>query len=238
MSADEVKEVLKAVPNGVSRKLMVGVLASSKTIKGIPNKWPNRYPRAEDIAGIFPDHPAALNLVHFNSKEPERLLDQMLEVTELGGRNFHGFQLNIKWPEVRVLGKYKKRHPDKILVLQCGSGALEAAENDPEKVAKAAWIYQEICEYLLIDPSGGFGKPFDPQKGYEYLGYLNAIVEKMSFGIAGGLSPDTLDLLETIAKVFPDTSIDAEGRLRDASDNLDVAIAREFVSRAYELFTF
>jgi len=236
MSVDEVNEVLKAVPEGSQRKLMVGVLASSKSIRGIPNKWPNRYPRAEDIAGIFPDHPAALNLIHFNTKEPDQLLAQMLEVSELAGNNFHGFQLNIRWPEPQTLKKYRKEYPEKILVLQCGSGALEEIGHDPVRLVGKVWQYVGICDYLLIDPSGGLGMPFDPQKGLEYLQFLNDSMVGMRFGIAGGLSPETLGLLETIAEIFPGTSIDAEGRLRDENDRLILKRASDFVSGSYTLF--
>lgn len=237
MSADEVNEVLKAIPDGTQRKLMVGVLASSKTIRRIPDKWPNRYPASEAIAGIFPDHPLALNLVHFHSREPDQLLSQMLAITELGGRNFHGFQLNIRWPEPQTLKKYRKRYPDKILVLQCGNGALEEIGHNPLGLVSRAWGYVGTCDYLLIDPSDGLGMPFDPQKGLEYLQFLNDSTVGMRFCIAGGLSPETLGLLDAIAEAFPSTSIDAEGRLRDKDDRLVPSRASQFVSQSYTLFS-
>lgn len=238
MSRAEVDAVLTAIPAGAERMLMIGVLVSSKTMRGIPNKWPNRYPSVDQIAGIFPNHPLALNLVHFNTKDPNELLSQMLEVTKLAGENFHGFQLNIKWPDPHILWKYKERYPEKIIVLQCGETALEEFHWDPIVLASVVSVnYESYCEYVLIDPSGGLGKALNPHKGLEYLQQLNARTDKMGFGIAGGLSPTTLeDLMGPIAKVYPNTSIDAEGRLRDSNDNLDVAVAKDFVSKAYALF--
>ncbi|MFA6973194.1 MAG: hypothetical protein WC238_00445 [Parcubacteria group bacterium] len=237
MSRQEVDDVLNAIPADFPRLLMVGVLVSSKTMQGIPNKWPNRYPSADKIAGIFLDHPLALNLAHFNTKDPNELFDQMMEVTELGGKNFHGFQLNIKWPEPHTLWKYKQKHPDKIIVLQCGEGALEDVSCDPIVLASLAGNYEHLCEYLLVDPSGGLGKPLNPHKGLQYLEQLHARVNHMQFGIAGGLSPITLeDLMSPIWKVFPYTSIDAEGRLRDGNDNLNVGVAINFIAKAHALF--
>ncbi len=236
MSAQEVNEVLQELPSESQRKLMVGVLASSKTIQRIPNKWPNRYPNPEDIAGIFVRHPAALNLVHFNTKEPERLLAQMVEVTELGGENLHGFQLNLKWPDPRVIEDYKKKHPEKVIVLQCGGGALSEVGKNPQSLGNSAKMYEGLCEYLLIDPSGGYGIPFDTAKGLEFLRALHSSIKGMGFGIAGGLSPETLDLLKPIVEAFPSTSIDAEGRLRDGNDHLDVAKAKRFVALAEVVF--
>jgi phosphoribosylanthranilate isomerase len=236
MSSEEVSAVLQGLPTKSPRKLMVGVLASSKTIQRIPNKWPNRYPNPEDIAGIFVRHPAVLNLVHFHTKESERLLEQMVEVTELGGENFHGFQLNLKWPNPRTIEDYKERYPEKVLVLQCGGGALVEVGENPQSLADAAKMYEGVCEYLLIDPSGGHGTPFDSAKGLAFLQALNSSIRGMLFGIAGGLSPETLDLLEPIAEAFPGTSIDAEGRLRDYNDYLDVAKAKRFVALADAVF--
>ena len=167
MSRAEVDEVLKAIPAGAERLLMVGVLVSSKTMQGIPNKWPKRYPSADQIAGIFPDHRLALNLVYFNTKDPSELLSQMLEVTKLGGENFHGFQLNIKWPNPYTLEEYKKEYPDKIIVLQCGEAALDAVSCNPTILVEVAENYIGVCDYLLVDPSGGLGKPLNPHKGIE-----------------------------------------------------------------------
>lgn len=237
MSRAEVDAVLEAVPVDANRLLMVGVLVSSKTMFGIPNNKPNRYPAADKIAGIFSDHPLALNLVHFNTKDLNELFDQMMAVTELGGENFHGFQLNIKWPDPHALWKYKQKYPEKIIVLQCGEAALESICFDPIVLASVADNYKDTCEYLLVDPSGGLGKPLNSLKGLAYLHHLNLKVSGMRFGIAGGLSPTTLeDLMGPIAKGFRYTSIDAEGRLRDGNDNLDVAVAKDFVSKAYALF--
>lgn len=237
MSRAEVDAVLTAIPAGAERLLMVGVLVSSKTMQGIPNKWPKRYPSADQIASIFPDHPLALNLAHFNTNDSNELFDQMMAVTELGGENFHGFQLNIAWPDPYTIWRYKQKHPNKIIVIQCGQSALEIMDCDPIVVATVADNYQDTCEYLLIDPSGGLGKPLNTLKGLDYLHELNSRLSRMKFGIAGGLSPATLeDLIGPIVKKFPNTSIDAEGRLRDSNDNLDVAIAKDFVLKAYALF--
>lgn len=246
-SPDQVWQVLEVVPPGATRKLMVGVLMSSKTMKGIPNKWPRRYPKPERVADIFIDDPRVLNLIHFNTKEPEKLFEQMIEAAEIGGPNLHGFQLNLKWPWVHpdVLWDYKQRNPGKILVLQAGQTVLEFCEHFPVRLEAAVWYYDNgIVDYLLIDPSGGYGKPFDPKKGIEYLKSLNYVggrgsrfLRQMEFGIAGGLSSDTLDyLLADIAKGFPNTSIDAEGKLRDTGDNLNIEKAKAYVAKAYAMF--
>ena len=105
MTQGEALSVLNSISVSTDRLIMIGVLASQKTVFwGMQNKWPNRYPTPKDISGIFPSHPFSLNLVHYNTKEPETLLEQMLGVTRLGGPNFQGFQLNVKWPSPIVVG--------------------------------------------------------------------------------------------------------------------------------------
>lgn len=240
MSSDEVKQVHSVVPSNSIRQLMVGVLASSKTINGIPNKWPNRYPAANKIADIFLRHPKLTNLIHFNTKEPEKLLEQMEQVTQLGGPNLHGLQLNIKWPEAEILKKYKELHPGKIIVLQCGSGALEDVRYDPMLLAKRLNQYDENCDYVLLDPSGGLGQDFDPEQIFNLTRelYFRFGRYRMGFGIAGGLCAETLkNIPYNILQFFPWTNIDAEGKLRDESDNLDIAKAQKYVEEAFAMFS-
>jgi hypothetical protein len=241
MSREEVERVLEVFPEDSKRKLMVGILASDKTLRGIPNKQPGRYPKPEDIAGIFPKHPSVLNLVHLHVQEQELvgLFDWLLEVTELGGKNLHGFQLNVKWPDTRVLKKYKDLHSSSVFVLQCGSGALESAGNDPKMLARFVRDYVGLCDYVLLDPSGGQGKAFVPEITLAFLDYLYDVLDGvMNIGVAGGLGApgETTRLLQTIFDTFPDVSVDAEGKLREMpSDVLNVERARSFICEVAQL---
>jgi hypothetical protein len=254
MSRLEVLQVLDTVPKDAKRKLMVGVLASSKTIAGIPNKWPRRYPKPKKIAEIFIDHPSVINLIHFNTKEPSALIGQMAMATVLGGPNLHGFQLNIKWPDIDDLKYYRNRHPNQIIVLQCGVGALESVQWNPEKLAAEVEKYYGIVDYVLVDPSGGFGQPIEAEAIRDYLRGLHFIINRdtyefrdgelvltekreMNFGVAGGFSVETLYRIpHDVFRYYPTTSIYAEGRLRDANDDLDIDKARAYVAKAYQMF--
>lgn len=236
MSLGDTLYVLKVVPANTDRMVMVGVLASLKTMRGIQNKWPNRYPTMDKIVGIFPDHPQALNLIHYNTKEKETLGDQLVAMTGFGGVNMHGFQLNIAWPALDVLAEYKKAYPAKQIVLQVGGHAFGMVGHSPDQLAARVAEYDEVAEYVLLDPSGGYGKPFDPERARDYLLALEAKNLGMGLGVAGGLSPTTLDLVEPLAREFPDLSIDAEGRLRTQEDHLDLAVSSEYLHKAYAMF--
>ncbi len=236
MSLSDALQVLDAIPENADRLVMIGVLASLKTMRGIQNKWPNRYPTMDRIAGIFPDHPLALNLIHYNTKEKDTLCDQLVAMTEFGGANMHGFQLNIAWPSLDVLGEYRQKHPTKQIVLQIGGHAFEMVNHSPEQLAARVAEYEGITEYVLLDPSGGYGKPFDPERARDYLLALKAQNLEIGLGVAGGLSPTTLDLVRQLAKEFTDLSIDAEGRLRTQEDHLDLNVANDYLRIALSLF--
>jgi hypothetical protein len=236
MSLSDALRVLGAVPANTKRLVMVGVLASLKTMRGIQNKWPNRYPAMDKIADIFPNHPLSLNLIHYNTKEKDTLGDQLVAMTEFGGANLHGFQLNIAWPDLATLNEYKRAYPTKQIVLQIGGHAFEMVNHSPEQLATKVAEYDGIVEYVLLDPSGGYGKPFDPTLARNYLLALKSQNLGMGLGVAGGLSPTTLDLVEPLAREFPDLNIDAEGRLRTPEDHLDLAVSSEYLRKAFAMF--
>lgn len=240
MSVSEAMSVLDAVPASSERLIMVGVLASQKTVfLGLENKWPNRYPSSSDISSIFPKHPLALNLIHYNTKEPETLLEQMLGVTKISGSCFHGFQLNVAWPSPKALEAYRQIHGGVKIVLQVGSSAFRKIGNSPVNLARKVMDeYDGLVDYLLLDPSGGLGEPFNTALAREYLEELRGQGAErfLGLGVAGGLSPTTLNLVEPLARAFPKLCIDAEGRLRDENDTLDLSVAREYVSKAMRTF--
>lgn len=237
MTADEGDVILRMMPPDSKFKLMRGILVSQRTMRGEQNKWPNRYPKPENIAEIFTEHPLALNLVHYNTTEHSTLYDQMEAVTQVAGKHFHGFQLNLTWPDAEVLRSYRRTHPTMQIVLQIGHGAFEMVENSTERLAKRLEDYYDCIDYILLDPSGGYGKPFDPAVAKKYLDALAAEKFRFGFGVAGGLSPTTLHLVEPLAFYYPNLCIDAEGRLRDDNDHLNLLVATMYIMKALEIFS-
>ena len=239
MTHQEVGCVLGALPEDSDRLVMIGVLVSSKTIRGEANKWPMRYPVPDALCRIFPsyEYQNLLNLLHFNTKEPEKLFEQMCVAQELAGPYCHGFQLNIAWPHKNTLKRYLRFAAayEKKIVLQCGGKALDLCGRSPAKIAERVREYEGLVEYVLIDPSGGLGQEFDLTFAANCFRELQK-VESIGFGIAGGLHADNLDRLRPLLREFPDFSIDAEGRLRDADDNLDIDKARAYLKAADVLF--
>ena len=238
---EEISAALRAFPQNGNRKLMVGVLATWKSLRNIPMKpkWAKQTPNPITIASLFPEDEHVVNLVHFSTEagqESSAFLD-MIKIHGLAGPNFYGFQLNIAWPDVRLLESYRRAVGfGSRIVLQIGARAVEMVGGEPRRVADMLHNYVLEIDDVLLDPSGGLGKPFDTERAREFL---SAIAERgwnLGLGVAGGLGPDSLDLVEPLVAEFPNLSIDAQGRLRNAENDLDPNVVDAYLVKALRLF--
>ncbi len=210
----------------VPHHLMVGILASSKTLDGkAPKKYPERYPKKEELANIFLPHPRTLNLVHLHSSE-ERLLDDMCTVHKLGvfvseDRNQKcGFQINMTWPDPYLFEVYRtqwdspeKRH---IIVLQVGPRAMEEENNSSSRISRRITGYKSLVDYILLDYSGGEGRSFSWNSAYDMIQHIKVRSDhKIMVGVAGGLGPNMLTPIQTLGSMHPTLCIDAETGLMD-----------------------
>lgn len=239
MSRAEVVEALAVIPQESKWRLMVGVLMSSKTLAGQRNKWSGRFPKREAVADIFVYDPRVLNLVHYSTDDPDTLFVQLDAVMKLAGPNCDGLQLNVAWPASSHLEDFYEAYHDKFLVLQLGSKALLQA-GTVDKFVDLVGGYTPMINAILLDPSGGLGKPFDPEKVAEYVRGIPAswISPPYGFGIgiAGGLGPSSLYLLDPLLREFIyNFSIDAEGALRTAQpeDALNISAMRTYLIDAF-----
>lgn len=240
MSQSEVEAIMTLLPQNCRHLLMVGVLASQRTLKGEPQKRPNRNPKKEDIENIFPapsiwpasGNRTTLNLIHYNTKDNSDLSDQLFWIM---CPNCDGFQLNIAWPSKWELIYFLDSYSMDI-VLQVGGRAFGQFESSPAELAKKIMDYRGLIDAVLLDMSGGLGRPMDAETLRPHLEAIRSAWPELGLGVAGGLSAETLHLAKPIIRDFPDISIDAEGRLRDADDRLDLEKTRAYVLGALELF--
>lgn len=254
MSPDEVRAVLDGLPetfDSGQRLIMFGVLASWKTLNGLEPSNPKRYPPIGAVKSIFQKHPLALNLVHYNSREPN-LADQLVKLSEAAGENCHGLQLNMVWPSARELEKWRNKFPESRLVLQIGSMALNfvsywapTGNGSPIKISSALLIerlreYRNIATDILLDRSGGKGRSLTFLDIAENLKIFAAVLEEdlpFAVGWAGGLSAENLWMIESLlSSGFPDLllNIDTESGVRTEDDDLDLEKAIAYLRAAAE----
>ena len=224
MTPQEARAALRVASTWESNyRVMLDVLASSKTLSGRKNKWPNRYPNPERIAELFVDHPKALNFVHYSTDTPEYLAAQLLSIAKLAGPHLHGFQLNVVWPEVEELMHFHlNSNPVGCyqLVLQLGTKAIDQCTSLEDLVARVT-LYKDLVQYILLDCSGGKGIPFDVTLTYARMEALREACPWAHIVVAGGLSGDreSFSPLEKLISLQEHLSCDAEGRLRTHEDD-------------------
>lgn len=247
-SRDSVELIERTLPEGHSHLLMVGVLANVKTLQGLSNtRFPARTPEVIDIDKIFTDNPRCLNLIHYNTNDQTTLKEQLIRLHILGGAHLHGFQLNMVWPDPKVIAWVHTHLGQKApsssqsrakIVLQVGNGAMRKIAHDPRALAKRVGEYHHNIDYVLLDPSGGRGVPFDPVQARELLLALReAHGSWLGLGIAGGLGPDSLHLIDALITEFPDLSIDCEGQIRNIEDDsLNLERTTQYVRLSAERF--
>ncbi len=236
----EVAAVVSTLPPSSPRLLMCGVLISNALLSGEPSDAPNRCPLPDSIAGIFSDDPRCLNLVHYRPRPDANLADALAQAHEIGGPHCHGVQINATrgapWPDPTALTEYRQRSRPSRIVLQVGREAMASVSHDPPQIAQRCAEYAGIVTDVLVDASEGLGIPLDAARSVRYLDAIAAAAPDLGLVVAGGLSAANIaELLSPLLPRWAGVSIDAEGRLRDEEDRLDVAAAQSYLEAAVNL---
>ena len=235
--APEQSAALVSIAAGMRRRLMIGVLVSDASMEGQPDRWPRRYPPPASAADIFSDHPAAFNVVHYNTHDPSTLARQLTEIVRLVGSRLHGFQLNMAWPAPRQLALFREECPGVQIIIQLNREAFDIIAGLPDGVSgKLRREYGGLYDHALLDLSAGHGEMLEPVWAADQLRRLYGADLDAGLGVAGGLCAESLPMIEPLIREFPDLSIDAEGRLRDEDDFLDLNRAEEYLIGALAMF--
>lgn len=233
-SPRHVTQILKVMPEDSPHQLMIGVLVSRQSLKGTTNR---RYPGPERFSQIFSPHPKAFNVLHYYSDkvDTQAIVDDLAFADAMAGPYCHGVQLNLAWPDPQLLELYKEVSRGKKIILQCGPLALKEIGQSGDALVARLQNYQELADYVLIDPSGGAGRDFDPDQVQQYFECLERI-SGIGFGVAGGLEAANLYRLRPLIAQFGPFSLDAEGRMRDKNDLFKPGAARAYVRDGAGLF--
>lgn len=239
-SPKDFKKQMMLVAGKLPRQLMVGVMMSHKTLHGIPTKWTAAFPAKESIRDIFGIHPFAFNTLHYADYDTIDVAESIELATTFGGPNMHAIQLDMIWPDPGLIKNYRDNHPGIQVIIQGNSKAMKAVNNDPLYFACCLKAYGYCVDYVLLDKSMGKGLGMDAMGLLPYARAVAEHVPDMGIAAAGGLGPDTLNLLEPLIAEFPNLSIDAQGKLRpsgNALDPIDWNMASEYLTKALRLFS-
>lgn len=247
-SADDVRCMVGAMhtwKRGTSlpHQLMVGVMMSHKTLHDLPTKWAAVWPKKEEYQHIFMEAPGVFNTLHYADYDAEGhdLVDDLIRATQLCGPHLHAVQLDMVWPKpeaVKAFATLANATRQLSVVLQVGTMALEYIHYDADLLGRRINAYGDAVQYVLIDWSMGKGKLLDVTTMLFYIRRLKKERPDLGIAIAGGLGPDTLGHIAPIIEEFPDTSIDAQSRLRpsgNAMDPVDWRLASLYLECAVKL---
>ena len=242
-AAAEVSAIVDALPAAPGRLLMCGVLLSNARLSGQISDAPQRCPPPDAIADIFAADPRCLNLVHYRPPAGVNLVDALARASAIGGPNCHGVQINatrgVPWPDAAGLAEYRQRCQPQRIVLQAGREAMASVDGNPQALAQRCAAYAGIVTDVLVDASEGLGRPLDAARTARYLDAIAAAAPDLGLVAAGGLCADNLvELLGPLLEGWGGNcgiSIDAEGRLRDGDDMLDIGAAGAYIGAAFTL---
>lgn len=234
---EQVQAILQDFTPPSGHKFMVGVLCGAKTLRGISTQWDSRRPSIAGIGNIFTSGAGVLNMIHFRSASSgDALLKELITVTNLGGPNLDGLQLNMTWPEPNVLQQYRSQFPRLQIVLQVGRQSFEEILQDPMLLVNRLREYRNLIDNVLLDKSEGLGRTLDVPRLLSYMERIYSADLAMGIVIAGGLSAETLWLIKPLVELFPELSIDAEGQLRTSGDTLDIKRCRAYLAQGINIF--
>ncbi len=217
---------------------------SYKTLHDLPTKWAGVFPDKGTVRNIFVRREGVLNVLHYADYDGQTTLDDLTLALNYAGPDVDAMQLDMIWPDPKMLHELKKYAAstgrDLKFIIQVNSKAIENLDDDPTRVTDKLHEYyrMSLLDYALFDLSGGQGKPM---RSTYLLTFIWLAVERMmdlSVAVAGGLGPDSMDLAEPIIRDLPETSFDAQSKLRpsgNALDPIDWRMAADYVRLAAAL---
>jgi hypothetical protein len=204
----QVQKMLDQMPKNFEKKLKIGVLANEQTIHDNPSN--PTHPDKEILPTIFLDDSRVLNFIHFNTNSPANLLYDLLTLIEIGGKNLHGFQIDMNLLNTDIIKELKECFPKLQFVISINKENFQ--KFSPRELSEEIQGFNKLADYALLDYSMGSGIEMNTQLS---LAYAKAIRDhtglKLVFG--GGLCADKMEILKPIIKEIPKASIDAQGQL-------------------------
>ncbi|MBU1623370.1 MAG: hypothetical protein KJ597_07400, partial [Nanoarchaeota archaeon] len=170
---------------------MLGFLVSYKTLnqKTTENK---RYPPVNTLPELLQaTEGKVLTMIHYNSREAS-LSNQVAQVFDGIYENglCRAIQLNIVWPEIGQVARIKEQHPEMQIVFQASHKAMDG--KNLIQIAQGIKAYGDSLSYVLIDPSGGRGIPFDLESSVAIYLELREKCPDLTIGFAGGFTGENV----------------------------------------------
>lgn len=198
---------------------MLGFLVSYKTLNHLPTEN-RRYPKIEDLPGLLRvlEDKKVFPTIHYNSRE-KGLFNQVSSIFGLGVYQENlcrGLQLNIPWPDLNELKVIKSVYPELKITFWVSKEVTSSGPID--QIVNRISNYNQLVDYVLLDPSAGKGLEFDLDLFCKIYQELKGKSPNLTIGFAGGLTCENVfSRLKSLEKALGtlEFSFDSEGGLRD-----------------------
>jgi hypothetical protein len=234
---DTIVSMLPPAPPGLLHNVAFGVLATLDTLNGKVPKKPARYPPKNTWpALILPSTNVAMTLIHYGYKggDPNEQLALLQDAFPSG---CSGIQWNAPleaiateehaealacWAGLRVVLHLRlHEHPSRLHLL-----------DDLVEIVHLHMQHGAVTD-VLLDASAGKGISLDIEYTYQALKRLERTFSgELGIGVAGGLTPNNLDVLVALTEEYPLVSLDVETGVRGANDALVPSTAIRFIEQS------
>lgn len=215
------------LPRRAVRRLQIGVMTKDR----MPP------PNIGDI--FFSDR--TMNCLHFvdrGTRDRDHDLGASIsQAIDACGMGINALQLNIPWPDPGQIayGVHASRKNLEV-ILQIGRVAFGQADNNPDTVVRMLEDYERVIHHILLDRSAGKGVAMDANLLLPFARAIRNNFPSIGLGFAGGLGPDTMDLVAPLLKEYPYSNLDAAVRLRPPggkeTDPLDIHRTEVYIIEA------
>lgn len=225
---------------------MVGFLVTDRTATNQSAGRSSKHPQFVDIVQLLEaSQPGPANTIHYSTRDRSTLAAQIDGVFGKTGiydaQLAQTLQLNLRWPDPVEIKRIIDRFPEMKVILQLGSKVLE--HDSRGEIVDRLGAYEGIS-YVLIDPSGGKGVPFNEKRVAPLFRAISYELPDLGIAVAGGFSDqNALRTLSNLTRAIAtdEFSIDAEGGLRvpvqgKKSGEFSPAKADLFIQRASSFF--
>ncbi len=226
MTHEQVLQAVASMSGAVFRRLHVGHMMSYKTYHGIPTEtgWENIWLRGEKLQELFQPHPKVFNVLHFaDYGYPYSLTDSsdLIGACKECGPYLQGLQLDMVWPRAGLISDVKSAFPHLEIILQLSKTSLQKLESSEGFFDLELERYSKYVDYFLIDWGMGKGQAMDLEIVGSYLDISCEVLSQEKMAVAGGLGPDTYEVIREFLQKYPLVSCDAQGQMRSTGKATD-----------------
>jgi hypothetical protein len=218
---------------------MVGVMASPKSLAGMPTRYDGVWLKPQDFPTVFLDDSRAFNVPHWADYKDRTTPEHLKQLMAHCQGKAHAIQLDMPWPDPDLVLDFRDSF-DIPIILQVGRKSLETlgvAMGLIKPMLERINGYGTHISGILLDMSGGEGRDMDASYLSHYVQAISEDRPDLTIAVAGGLGPDSLKLVEPLLKQFPWLSRDAQSRLRASglsTDPIDWDRATAYIAGSIE----